>query len=96
VMVEALAAGSPVIAMNMGSVPEVIADGQVGFVCDTVDECVASVARLSEISRSACRQHVQDNFSAQSMTAGYEAVYTQMLAKRFSQNGHRQLVGASR
>jgi glycosyltransferase involved in cell wall biosynthesis len=96
VMVEALAAGSPVIAMNMGSVPEVIADGQVGFVCDTVDECVASVGRLSQINRSACRQHVQDNFSAQSMTAGYEAVYTQMLAKRFSQNGHRQLVGASR
>jgi glycosyltransferase involved in cell wall biosynthesis len=96
VMVEALAAGSPVIAMNMGSVPEVIADGQVGFVCDTVDECVASVGRLSQINRSACRQHVQDNFSAQSMTAGYEAVYTQMLAKRFSQNGHRQLVVASR
>jgi glycosyltransferase involved in cell wall biosynthesis len=96
VMVEALAAGSPVIAMNMGSVPEVIADGQVGFVCDTVDECVASVGRLSQINRSACRQHVQDNFSAQSMTAGYEAVYTQMLAKRFSQNGHRQLVGVTR
>jgi glycosyltransferase involved in cell wall biosynthesis len=96
VMVEALAAGSPVIAMNMGSVPEVIADGKVGFVCDTVDECVASVSRLAEINRSACRQHVQDNFSAQSMTAGYEAVYTQMLAKRFSQNGHRKLVGVTR
>jgi glycosyltransferase involved in cell wall biosynthesis len=96
VMVEALAAGSPVIAMNMGSVPEVIADGKVGFVCDTVDECVASVGRLAEINRSACRQHVQDNFSAQSMTAGYEAVYAQMLVKRFSQNGHRKLVGVTR
>ncbi len=100
VMVEALAAGSPVIAMNMGSVPEVIASGKVGFVCDTVDECVAAVSRIPEISRSACRQYVQEKFSAQSMTSGYEAVYHQLLAKRFSQNGHRrqldrELVGTS-
>jgi glycosyltransferase involved in cell wall biosynthesis len=96
VMVEALAAGSPVIAMPLGSVPEVIADGKVGFVCDTVDQCVAAVGRIDQIDRAACRQYVRERFSAQSMTSGYEAVYEQILAKRFSLNGHRQLATASR
>lgn len=94
VMVEALAAGSPVIAMPLGSVPEVIADGEVGFVCETVDQCVDAVKRIDSISRAKCRQHVRDRFSAQSMTSGYEAVYQKVLAKRFSMNGHRHLVPA--
>jgi glycosyltransferase involved in cell wall biosynthesis len=95
VMVEALASGSPLIAMPLGSVPEVVADGQVGFVCNTVDECVAAVGRIDEIDRGACRQYVRDRFSAQSMTSGYEAVYQKILAERFSMNGHRQLATAS-
>jgi glycosyltransferase involved in cell wall biosynthesis len=91
VMVEALASGSPLIAMPLGSVPEIVEDGKVGFLCNTVDDCVAAVGKLHQIDRAACRQHVIDKFSMQSMTSGYEAVYEEVLAKRYSQNGHRKL-----
>jgi glycosyltransferase involved in cell wall biosynthesis len=91
VMVESMAAGTPVIGMRMGSAPEVIADGVSGFLCNTVDECVAALDRVDQIDRSVCRQYVRDNFSKQSMTNGYEAVYDKIMAKRFSQNGHRPL-----
>jgi glycosyltransferase involved in cell wall biosynthesis len=95
VMVEALAAGSPVIAMALGSVPEVIAHGKVGFQCHTVDECIAAVSQIDTIDRAVCRQHVQDNFSAKSMTTGYEAAYQKLLNGRFAQNGHRRLATVS-
>lgn len=92
VMVEALASGSPLIAMPLGSVPEVVADGQVGFLCNTVDECVDAVKRIDTIDRATCRRYVYERFSAASMTNGYEAVYQKVLGQRFAQNGHRPLV----
>ncbi len=79
VMVESMAAGTPVIGMRLGSAPEVIAHGKTGFLCDTVDECIAALARLPELDRAACRQHVVDHFSVQKMTDGYEAAYLQIL-----------------
>jgi glycosyltransferase involved in cell wall biosynthesis len=88
VMVESMASGTPVIGMSLGSAPEVIAHGKSGFLCNSVDECVASLSRIATIDRAACRAHVERNFSAQRMTEGYEAVYRQIMAERFSQNGH--------
>ena len=54
-MIEAMAAGTPVIALRAGSVPEVVDDGVAGFVCDDVDGMVAAVDRLAEIDPDACR-----------------------------------------
>ncbi len=88
VMVESMAAGTPVIAMNLGSVPEVVADGISGFICDTVIECIAAVAKIPTISRTACREYVTRRFGVAQMTAGYESVYQQVLAEKFAQNGH--------
>lgn len=88
VMVESMASGTPVIAMNLGSTSEVISPGKSGFLCNTVEECIAAVAQVSQIDRQACREHVVANFSAQRMTDGYEAVYRQLVAQRFTQNGH--------
>jgi glycosyltransferase involved in cell wall biosynthesis len=88
VMVESLAAGTPVIALHKGSTPEVIADGQVGFLCDSVEECIASVGKIAQIDRSDCRQYVRDRFSAQTMTSGYEAVYQKLVAEKAARNGH--------
>lgn len=88
VMVESMAAGTPVIGMRLGSAPEVIKDGTSGFLCDTVDECVAALDRIAEIDRAGCRQHVIENFSVQRMADGYEAVYRQLLGERvFGKNG---------
>lgn len=88
VMIESMAVGAPVIAMKLGSTPEVIDQGKTGFLCESVEECIAALDKIYEIDRRACREYVQAKFSAQKMTEGYEAVYQQILAQKFSQNGH--------
>lgn len=79
VMVEAMASGTPVIALRNGSVEEVVADGVTGFICDDVDEMVAAVGRLGEIDPHVCRRTVEERFSVATMTAGYEALYEKAL-----------------
>lgn len=88
VMIESMAAGTPVIAMALGSTTEIIAHGKTGFLCNNVDEFVEAIDQVGQISRQDCRDHVINHFSVQKMTDGYEAVYRQVLAERFSQNGH--------
>src|ERR1700685_402548 len=78
VLVEANAAGVPVIAMDLGSCREVIKDGQTGFLVDSVTEAVRAVGRISEIDRSACRCRVQQYFSIETMVEGYERVYAKI------------------
>ena len=80
VLVEANAAGVPVIAMDLGSCREVIEDGRTGFLVNTVDEAVQALRRLPEIDRAVCREHVQQRFSVESMVAGYERVYENIFA----------------
>jgi glycosyltransferase involved in cell wall biosynthesis len=75
VLAEANAAGVPVIAMDLGSCREVIADGQTGFLVDNVHEAVRSLERLGEIDRRACRQRVRECFSIETMVEAYERVY---------------------
>jgi len=79
-MVEAMATGTPVIAYNAGSVPEVVVDGVTGFVCDSMHDMVEAVGRIGSIDRRACREHVERHFSATAMAEGYERVY-QMLTE---------------
>lgn len=88
VMVESMAAGTPVIALELGSTSEVIDSGKTGFLCQTIDECVAALDRIREIDRGACRRHVEQKFGVEQMVNGYEAVYQKILAERFVQNGH--------
>lgn len=81
VMIEAMACGTPVIAGRYGSVPEVIVDNQTGFLCDSVEEMVLACGRLGEISRIACRQHVEQRFSGEIMAEHYERVYASVIEK---------------
>ncbi len=92
VMVESMVVGTPVIAMNLGSVPEVIADGKTGYICNTVEECVAALDKISDLSRYYCHQYVVDKFSSTSMTNGYEAVYKQVMEEKYALNGHAHQV----
>jgi glycosyltransferase involved in cell wall biosynthesis len=97
VMVESMASGTPVIAMELGSTREVIVHGETGFLCNSVDECVESVKQIHHISRLTCRQHIERNFSVSRMVDGYEAVYQQLIESRFAKNGHlHSTVGAKR
>ena len=74
-MVEAMACGTPVIAMAHGSVPEVVAHGKTGFVCRTIADMIAAVAEVPRIDRRMCRARVAEWFSIDRMADGYEAVY---------------------
>jgi glycosyltransferase involved in cell wall biosynthesis len=74
-MPEALACGTPVLALRAGSVPEIIQDGVTGFVRDTEDELAEAVGHLDEIDRGRCRAEVEKRFSAHAMTDNYLAVY---------------------
>jgi glycosyltransferase involved in cell wall biosynthesis len=74
VMIESLGAGTPVIALRRGSVPEVIEDGVTGFICDDVDEMVEATARIGEIDPDACRRRAE-RFSVERMCRGYVEVY---------------------
>ena len=78
VMIESLAAGTPVISLRNGSVPEVLTHGVSGFICDSVDEMVAAVPLASTISPAACRREAQ-RFSAEAMAARYLRVYRQII-----------------
>ncbi len=75
VLAEANAAGVPVIAMDLGSCREVIEEGQTGFLVNNVSEAVQALPKLPEIDRAACREHVQQRFSIDTMVAAYERVY---------------------
>lgn len=88
VMTESMAAGTPVVAINLGAASEVIVNGETGFICNTIEECIAAVHNIAQINRLACREHVLNQFSVKQMVDGYEAVYEQCLAKRLSRNGH--------
>ncbi len=79
VMVEAMACGTPVVALRAGSVPEVVEDGVTGFVCDDPADLPAAIARVDELEPKACRQRVADHFDVPQMAAGYEAVFRQVL-----------------
>lgn len=79
VMIESMAAGTPVIAMNLGSVPEVIVDGKTGFVCDSVDKMIEMVPKATKLDRQTCREYVVSRFSVESMTDGYEKAYSMIL-----------------
>jgi glycosyltransferase involved in cell wall biosynthesis len=79
VMVEAMACGTPVIAYRCGSVPEVIDHGVTGFICDDLDQAVAAVERVHELSRATCRRVFEQRFTAARMTHEYVSIYRRML-----------------
>jgi glycosyltransferase involved in cell wall biosynthesis len=81
VMTEAMACGTPVVAWRNGSVPEVVADGETGFVVSSVKEMAAAVDRLGELDPYAMQARVKEQFSAEAMVAGYEHIYQQVLAR---------------
>jgi glycosyltransferase involved in cell wall biosynthesis len=79
VMVEALSSGTPVIGFRRASVPEVIEDGQTGFVVDDIDGMVAAIGRIGEIDRQACRDAAEARFSVRRMVDDVEAMYRSVL-----------------
>lgn len=78
VMVEAMACGTPVIAFARGAAPEVIADGETGFVVQDVDSMVEALGRIDTIDPARCRRHVEENFDIPVMMEGYLRLYREI------------------
>jgi glycosyltransferase involved in cell wall biosynthesis len=85
VMAESMAAGVPVIAMDLGSCREVIADKETGYLVNDVDEAVEAVGKISSIDRKKCRWRVEQNFTIDRMVEGYEKVYAEIFRKEVRQ-----------
>ena len=81
VMAESMAAGVPVIAADLGSCREVIADKVTGFLVNDTDEAAEAVGRLDGIDRRDCRKRVEENFTIACMVRGYERVYEQIFER---------------
>jgi glycosyltransferase involved in cell wall biosynthesis len=80
VMIEAMACGTPVIAFNSGSVPEVMEDGLTGFVVKDVDGAVAAIGKLDRLFRPTIRSRFEERFSARAMARDYLRIYEQLAA----------------
>lgn len=86
VMAEALACGTPVLALNRGSVPEVLRHGVTGIIGETIDELVAAVPHVPDLDRRICRAEAELRFSASAMAAGYERIYQNILEEHHMVN----------
>ncbi len=86
VLAESMAAGVPVIAMDLGSCREVIADGKTGYLVNNVQEAVEAVAKIDKIDRRKCRRHVEENFTIDCMVRGYEKVYERLFQMEAEKN----------
>jgi len=87
VMIESMSTGTPVIAMSLGSVPEVIAHRKTGFVCNSLEEMVAAVPQARQLNRQHCHNYVQRYFSVTAMVDKYEAAYQKVINQKFERNG---------
>jgi glycosyltransferase involved in cell wall biosynthesis len=75
VMTEAMACGTPVIAFPEGSAPEIVLDGETGFVVDDEHEMAGAVARLGEIEPERCRDSARERFDVSAVAEAYESTY---------------------
>jgi glycosyltransferase involved in cell wall biosynthesis len=79
VMIEAMACGTPVIAFNRGSVPEVVDEGLTGFIVEDEKGAIGAIYRLSGLSRAKIRERFEERFTARRMAQDYLAVYRSLM-----------------
>ena len=81
VMIEAMACGTPVIAFNRGSVPEIVEHGVTGLIVEDEAEAVAAIRRVPSLSRAVVRRTFEQRFTAQRMAEDYLALYRRLAAR---------------
>ena len=87
-VIESMACGTPVIAFNKGSMPELIENGKNGFIVNTVRQAIDAVAHISDIDRAYCRRRVEKYFTTNHMVEKYIQVYETILEKMIKEE-HR-------
>ena len=79
-VIESMACGTPVIAFNRGSMPELVMNNTTGFLVTSIHEAIEAVGRIRDLNRAECRRHVEQNFTASRMVEQYTQVYETILA----------------
>jgi glycosyltransferase involved in cell wall biosynthesis len=79
-MIEAMACGTPVVAFNRGSVPEVLDEGVSGFIVEDEARALAALRRIGELDRAAVRRAFEACFTARRMAQDYLALYRRLAA----------------
>ncbi|GLU33938.1 glycosyltransferase family 4 protein [Trinickia caryophylli] len=92
VMIEAMACGTPVIAFNRGSVPEVVDHAVTGFIVEDVQGAVAALQRLDELSRDEIRAQFERRFTAQAMAREYVEKYQALIEQRSGRPALRSVI----
>jgi glycosyltransferase involved in cell wall biosynthesis len=82
VMIEAMACGTPVIAFRRGSVPEILEDGETGFIVDDLEDAVEAVPKVAGLDRRRCRKEFEERFTAERMARDYVGVYRKLACSR--------------
>jgi glycosyltransferase involved in cell wall biosynthesis len=75
VVIEAMAAGTPVLAYRRGSMPELIKNDETGYLLDSEEEMIEMTHRIERLDRARCRSWVEERFSVEQMIDGYERLY---------------------
>jgi glycosyltransferase involved in cell wall biosynthesis len=84
VMIEAMACGTPVIAWNRGSVPEIVEHGVTGFIVDSEKEALAAIAQSDRLDRRAVRATFERRFTATQMAQRYVSVYRKLIGPQLA------------
>lgn len=85
-LIESMACGTPVVAFNQGSIPEIISHGVTGFVVSNTEEMIRAISHVRYLDRASCRSYALENFSAEKMADQYEEVYYKILAQKSAQD----------
>ena len=94
VMVEAMASGTPVVALRRGSVPEIVRAGVTGIVCDDPTSLPDALLGVDAIDPGDCVAHVRARFAADLMARRYEAVYRQLTGRVYLRHPRPALRGS--
>lgn len=79
VAVEAMASGTPVVALRDGAIPEVVEDGVTGYICGSIDEMIEAVKKIDRIKPEACRERTVKYFGRKTMASNYLKLYDEVL-----------------
>jgi glycosyltransferase involved in cell wall biosynthesis len=96
VLVEAMACGTPVVALRRGAVEEVVVDGQTGIIVDSAEQIPDAIAAAARLDPQECRAHAERRFDIPVMADGYEALYRDVLSKPrwfFPESPEREAAG---
>lgn len=92
VMIEAMAKGTPVVALRRGSVPEVVLHGTTGFICQTEQELPDALTAATDLNPTDCVDHVRTSFSVELMARRHERLYRRLISERAAKRTNRHTV----